>query len=205
MMSNGSISVYDFAHSGATCSGKLTPRIFKPVLEAQIPEYTANVTVKSTGKPQQDITYIMGKNGTYVPLPSKDTMYSIWIGTNDVGVGCLLTDPLPGVSIVNTTECVFDWVQALYDQGARNFLIQNVREIPLVLHRKLFTNRYPDDAHVAASNVLSQRVRHKVLEPAPQPDRVEHIHRRARSRRERAPGPSHQVYRPRSIPRRTIR
>ncbi|CAE6516430.1 unnamed protein product [Rhizoctonia solani] len=126
-MSNGSVSVYDFAHSGATCSNKLTPRIYRPVLEAQIPEYFANVTVKATtGKPRQNTTYIIGKNGTYVPLASKDTMYSIWIGTNDVGVGALLTDPLPDVSIVNTTECVFDWVQELYNKGARNFLIQNM-------------------------------------------------------------------------------
>lgn len=122
MYSNNTVSVYDFAHSGATCSGKLTPRIYKPVLEAQVPEYTANVTVKAP----QRTTYIISKNGTYVPLASKDTMYSIWIGTNDVGVGALLTDPLKDVSIVNTTACVFDWMQALYDQGARNFLIQNV-------------------------------------------------------------------------------
>ncbi|KAG8740521.1 hypothetical protein FRC12_015973 [Ceratobasidium sp. 428] len=53
-------------------------------------------------------------------------MYSIWIGTNDVGLGALLTDPLKDVSIVNTTACVFDWVQKLYDQGARNFLLQNM-------------------------------------------------------------------------------
>ncbi|CAE6424838.1 unnamed protein product [Rhizoctonia solani] len=126
-MSNGTVDVYDFAHSGATCSGKLTPRIYRPVLEAQVPEYFANVTVKPTpGKPRQNTTYIIGKNGTYVPLASEDTMYSIWIGTNDVGVGALLTDPLPDVSIVNTTECVFDWVQELYNKGARNFLIQNM-------------------------------------------------------------------------------
>jgi hypothetical protein len=124
MYSNGTVTVYDFAHSGATCSGVLTPRIYKPVLEAQIPEYTANVTTKTNKN--QKTTYIMSKNGTYVPLASKDTMYSIWIGTNDVGVGTLLTDPLKDVSIVNTTACVFDWVQKLYDQGARNFLIQNV-------------------------------------------------------------------------------
>ncbi|CEL60891.1 hypothetical protein RSOLAG1IB_04130 [Rhizoctonia solani AG-1 IB] len=126
-MSNGTVNVYDFAHSGATCSGKLTPRIFKPVLEAQVPEYFANVTAKATpGNPRQNTTYIIGKNGSYVPLASKDTMYSIWIGTNDVGVGTLLTDPLPDVSIVNTTECVFDWVEELYNKGARNFLIQNM-------------------------------------------------------------------------------
>ncbi|CCO27140.1 hypothetical protein BN14_01175 [Rhizoctonia solani AG-1 IB] len=85
-MSNGTVNAYDFAHSGATCSGKLTPRIFKPVLEAQVPEYFANVTAKATpGNPRQNTTYIIGKNGSYVPLASKDTMYSIWIGTNDVG------------------------------------------------------------------------------------------------------------------------
>ncbi|KAG8696760.1 hypothetical protein FRC08_006956 [Ceratobasidium sp. 394] len=124
MYSNGTVSVYDFAHSGATCSNNLTPRIYKPVLEAQIPEYTANVTTKLVKN--QKTTYIMSKDGKYVPLASKDTMYSIWIGTNDVGVGALLTDPLKDVSIVNTTACVFDWVQKLYDQGARNFLIQNM-------------------------------------------------------------------------------
>lgn len=129
--SKQSISVYDFAHAGATCSNKLTPRIYKPVLEAQIPEYTANVSTKLTGKPPSKTTYILSKNGTYVPLASKDTLYSIWIGTNDVGAGLLLTDPLEDVSIVNTTACVFDWVQELYDQGARNFLIQQM--IPLWL------------------------------------------------------------------------
>jgi hypothetical protein len=124
--SKQTISVYDFAHAGGTCSNKLTPRIYKPVLEAQIPEYNANVTTKSTGRPPVKNTYILSRNGTYVPLASKDTLYSIWIGTNDVGAGLLLTDPLKDVSIVNTTACVFDWVQELYDQGARNFLIQNV-------------------------------------------------------------------------------
>lgn len=124
--SKGKVSTYDFAHAGGTCSNKLTPRIYKPVLEAAIPEYEANVTTKLVGRPSQKTTYIKSKNGTYVPLASQDTLYSIWIGTNDVGAGLLLTDPLPNVSIVNTTACVFDWMQELYDHGARNFLIQNV-------------------------------------------------------------------------------
>lgn len=91
-------------------------------MESQIPEYNANVTKKS------GTTYIIGPNGTYVPLASQDTLYSIWIGTNDVGAGtgALLTDPLEDVSVVNTTACVFDWIKALYNQGARNFLLQNV-------------------------------------------------------------------------------
>jgi hypothetical protein len=121
--SNNTVSVYDFAHSGGTCSNKITPRPFPSVMETAIPEYKANVTTKAGH------TYIIGSNGTYVPLASQDTLYSIWIGTNDVGAGALLTDPLPKVSVVNTTACVFDWVKALYDQGARNFLIQNVGKL----------------------------------------------------------------------------
>ncbi|CAE6407904.1 unnamed protein product [Rhizoctonia solani] len=136
--SNHTVSVYDFARSGGTCSNKITPRPFPPVLETQIPAYTTNVTTKA------GTTQIVGPNGTYVPLASKDTLYSIWIGTNDVGAagkGALLTDPLPGISIVNTTSCVFDWMKELYDQGARNFLLQNM--IPLHLVPMYAANGYP--------------------------------------------------------------
>ena len=93
-------------------------------METAIPEYNANTTTKTSGGKKS--TYILSSNGSYVPLASQDTLYSIWIGTNDVGSGALLTDPAKDVSIVNTTACVFDWVKALYDQGARNFLLQNV-------------------------------------------------------------------------------
>lgn len=135
--SNNSVSVYDFAHSGATCSNVITPRPFRSVMETQVPEYKANVTKKAGS------TYIVGSNGTYVPLASQDTLYSIWIGTNDVGAGtgALLTDPLENVSVVNTTACVFDWVKSLYDQGARNFLIQNM--IPLYLTPMYSATGYP--------------------------------------------------------------
>ncbi|KAG8763316.1 hypothetical protein FRC12_008611, partial [Ceratobasidium sp. 428] len=127
--SNSTVAVYDFARSGGTCSNKIIPRPFPSVMESQIPQYNANVTTKRNGL--ASTTYIISPNGTYVPLASKDTLYSIWIGTNDVGSGALLTDPLKDVSIVNATACVFDWVKSLYDQGARNFLIQNM--IPLYL------------------------------------------------------------------------
>ncbi|QRW13529.1 carbohydrate esterase family 16 protein [Ceratobasidium sp. AG-Ba] len=127
--SNNTVAVYDFARSGGTCSNKIAPRPYPSVMESQLPQYGKNVTTKSNGSISS--TYIIGSNGAYVPLASNDTLYSIWIGTNDVGAAALLTDPLKDVSIVNTTACVFDWVKFLYDQGARNFLIQNM--IPLQL------------------------------------------------------------------------
>ncbi|KAG8716769.1 hypothetical protein FRC08_008824, partial [Ceratobasidium sp. 394] len=136
--SNNTVAVYDFARSGGTCSNKITPRPFPSVMESQIPQYNANVTTKRNSP--TDTTYIISPNGTYVPLASKDTLYSIWIGTNNVGSSALLTDPLKDVSIVNMTVCVFDWVKSLYDQGVRNFLIQNM--IPLYLIPMYSTTRY---------------------------------------------------------------
>ena len=52
---------------------------------------------------------------------------TLWIGTNDVGVNALLTgSQTPGVTVVDTVTCAVDWVQTLYDSGARNFIFQNV-------------------------------------------------------------------------------
>jgi hypothetical protein len=54
-------------------------------------------------------------------------MYTLWIGTNDVGVNSLLVGQgTPGVSLVNSTECAINWLKVLYESGARNFLFQNV-------------------------------------------------------------------------------
>jgi len=84
------------------------------------------------------------QNGT-ISLNQSETLYTLWIGTNDVYVHCpqavtcnltiffrgsktLLSGGVaPGVSIVEVTECAVNWVKTLYDLGARNFLFQSVR------------------------------------------------------------------------------
>lgn len=81
-------------------------------MEYQLPDYlnaTRNGTISAS---------------SILPI---ETMYIIWIGTNDVG---LLTDGT-GVSIVEVRQCVIDVVLALYESGARNFVIMNI--IPLEL------------------------------------------------------------------------
>ncbi|KAF8688392.1 GDSL-like Lipase/Acylhydrolase, partial [Rhizoctonia solani] len=84
--------------------------------------YNANVTHEYDG-----VTYIKSpESGDYVPLITEETMMSIWIGTNDVGYDSLLMNTQEGVSVVNTTACVLDWMKVLYDQGMRNFLLQNM-------------------------------------------------------------------------------
>ncbi|GJJ09979.1 hypothetical protein Clacol_004204 [Clathrus columnatus] len=107
----GHLTFLDFARAGATCNQDLTPRTFPAVFQDEIPAFL-NAT----------------ENGK--EFNAEETLFTLWIGTNDVGVGELITgQAMPGVSIVNTSECAVDWVQTMYGHGARNFFFQNM--VPL--------------------------------------------------------------------------
>jgi phospholipase/lecithinase/hemolysin len=104
------VPVYSFAKAGATCSNDLTPRIWPDIVHNELPLYNT-----------------MKNNGTLGRVDPATTVYTLWIGTNDVGSGCMLTgDQKPGVTVVDTTKCAVNWIKSLYDSGARNFLFQNV-------------------------------------------------------------------------------
>ncbi len=106
---DGNFNLFPFARSGATCSNNLTDRPFPSVFESQLPLY---FTEKSNGS---------------LRLDALDTIYTLWIGTNDVGVNALLTGSgAPGVTLVDTVSCAINWITTLYKSGARNFLFQNV-------------------------------------------------------------------------------
>lgn len=64
-------------------------------------------------------------NGTkFMYIPPDETVYSIWIGTNDLG--SFVTDlQQPGANIADHLDCVFAQLQKLYDQGGRYFVVQN--------------------------------------------------------------------------------
>ena len=107
---DGNFDLFPFAKSGATCSNNLTSRPAPSVFESQLPTY---FTEKA--------------NGSLAALKPEDTIYTLWIGTNDVGDGALLTGHgAPGVTVVDTVTCAVNWVQTLYNSGARNFIFQNV-------------------------------------------------------------------------------
>ncbi|KAJ7143672.1 carbohydrate esterase family 16 protein [Mycena epipterygia] len=117
-------ALHPFARSGATCSNNLTFRPFPPVFESQLPLF-----------------FTEQANGS-LHLPADETIYTLWIGTNDLGVSALLTGSDPGVSLVNVTACMVDWVKVLYQGGARNFIFQNM--IPLELTILYSANSYPN-------------------------------------------------------------
>ncbi|KAH9922176.1 uncharacterized protein B0H18DRAFT_1018380 [Fomitopsis serialis] len=111
----GDFTLYPYAKSGATCSNYLTPRLFPSVFEDELPLY-----------------FTERENGSLVLDPT-DTMYTLWIGTNDVGV-----------TLVDTIGCAVDWVKVLYGAGARNFVVQNMLPLQLTILYSAYSypNRY---------------------------------------------------------------
>ncbi|ESK90441.1 gdsl lipase acylhydrolase family protein [Moniliophthora roreri MCA 2997] len=131
------VSLHPFAKSGATCSNNITYRPFPPVFESQLPLYFS----------EKD-------NGTLVLNP-EDTVYTLWIGTNDLGANALLTGHGSG-SLVDVTKCMVKWVQVLYDSGARNFIFQNM--IPLQRVPMYSPGAYPDRFWLAERNTTEWSV-----------------------------------------------
>lgn len=90
------------------------------MFESQLPLYFAEV-----------------RNRT-IQLNASETLYTLWIGTNDVGVNSLLVGQGgPSATVVNTTRCAVSWIKTLYDSGARNFLDDPAAEDHSVLSRLL--------------------------------------------------------------------
>jgi len=130
----GGFTSIDVAVSGATCNSSQVSSL-GPVMQAQIPLYL----VESLG-------------GLGVSIPS--TVFSIWIGGNDVGSNGLLGgNQAPGITIDDVTRCsTIAWVNAMYNLGARNFLFQNM--IPFQL-TPMYKNQAAMANLVQSGNSLS--------------------------------------------------
>ncbi|EJT97849.1 hypothetical protein DACRYDRAFT_111369 [Dacryopinax primogenitus] len=125
------VQSYNYAVSGAACSNALTGRPGQGA--AVFPDaYFPGVQDYEIGAFAADWV-IPAPNGAYFnELNPLTTVYSLWIGTNDVGINSLLTgNQTAGVTIVNVTECAISWMQQMYTYGARRFILQNM--IPLDL------------------------------------------------------------------------
>ncbi|KIP04338.1 carbohydrate esterase family 16 protein [Phlebiopsis gigantea 11061_1 CR5-6] len=129
---DGGFQLFLFAQSGAVCSKNITPSVAPSVFESQLPSY-------------------------FSQLDPNETLYTLWIGTNNVGCNNLLTgQAIPGVTVVDTTECAVGWVTALYEGGARNFL-QN-SETPLQRTVLYSANSYPNPAWHADRNTTEWNI-----------------------------------------------
>jgi phospholipase/lecithinase/hemolysin len=114
---------YNYAVSGAMCSNKIINRYFAPidaafpsVMEYQIPAFKADLAFKEL----------------YPSRESNNTVYAMWIGTNDLGFGGFSSDhQTEGMTISNYIDCIWEVFDNLYATGGRNFVLLN--QAPLEL------------------------------------------------------------------------
>lgn len=108
---------------GASCSTKIVPRNnqFVGIHEYELPAFLA------------DKNHTNADGSPFLDTSPDTTIYAIWIGTNDLGVGAFITDSqAPDLTTMDYVECVYSAFDALYAVGARRFVLMNVIPLNLV-------------------------------------------------------------------------
>lgn len=122
--------LYNYAVSGAVCDNKIIYRYLASVF-GPFPDVVYEVDEAFVG----DVNYINASTGTntfYTNRGRDNTVYSMWIGTNDLGVGAFLTDSqLNQTTIPNYVDCIFDRFDTIYKTGGRKFVLMNTAPLQL--------------------------------------------------------------------------
>jgi hypothetical protein len=108
------------------CSNDITPHFlaainadFPAVLQYEVPAYIADSKYYTNGK-------------KFLDIPAHSTVYSIWIGTNDLGDNAFLTDSqVAGTTIPDYIACVYEALDQVYGNGARYFVLMNIAPLQL--------------------------------------------------------------------------
>lgn len=112
---------YNYAVAGAMCSNNITSHWFDPI-KAPFPsvlEYEVEAF-------EEDIKY----RKLYPNRRSDNTVYALWIGTNDLGIDGFLSDRnAAGTSITSFLDCLWQTFDHVYKTGGRHFFLLN--EAPL--------------------------------------------------------------------------
>ncbi|KAF2091996.1 carbohydrate esterase family 16 protein [Saccharata proteae CBS 121410] len=120
------VNLYDYAVSGATCSNKLVSRYYDAI-NAPFPDVDGYELPAFL----DDKAYTV--NGTaFLDIPPEQTVYSLWIGTNDLGNYAYLTDSqTPGKTLVDYLDCVYTQFDRMYKSGGRYFVLMNLAPLQL--------------------------------------------------------------------------
>lgn len=105
------VNLYDYAVSGAVCDAYFSPSKRNGVKQNQMPYFL------------KDKDYV-GDNS--LVIPSNETIYAIWIGTNDLGPSSFFTDNRLSLTLLDYVDCVYEQLDTLHEAGARNFVLLNL-------------------------------------------------------------------------------
>jgi len=121
--------LYDYAVSGAVCDNNIIYRylasIFGPFPDVV---YEVEAYIADT-KYVNESTHT---NTLYTNLHEDNTVYSMWIGTNDLGAYGFLTDSSSnGTTIPDYVDCIFKRFDSIYANGGRYFVLTNTAPLQL--------------------------------------------------------------------------
>jgi hypothetical protein len=121
--------LYDYAVSGAVCDNKMIYR-YLSAISGPFPD-----VVYEIGAFEADIKFVNATTHTNTFYPNRqadNTVYSMWIGTNDLGNGAFLTDSsLNHTTIPDYVDCIFDRFDQIYRAGGRHFVLMNLAPLEL--------------------------------------------------------------------------
>ena len=125
------------------------------VIEHEIPAFLADQDLENTDTSLPSFT---------PRLSAPDTVYAVFVGTNDLGNLAFLTDSQsPGKVLRDYTSCIYNALDHLYAAGGRNFILMNTVPLHLApqyanetLHGANSTRYYPDKA--ADLTMISERM-----------------------------------------------
>ena len=121
--------LYNYGVSGAVCDNNIIYR-YLPSVYGPFPDVVYEVDAFVA-----DVNYINATTQTntlYKDRKPDNTIYSIWIGTNDLGVGAFLTDSsINKTKISNYVDCIFDRFDSIYETGGRHFVLMNTAPLQL--------------------------------------------------------------------------
>ncbi|KAI1075580.1 carbohydrate esterase family 16 protein [Whalleya microplaca] len=111
-------TTYNYAVSGATCSNEIIRRYlssingpFPSVIDYEIPAFLADVEFAESAT---------GGTTFFANREPNNTIYTLWIGTNDLA---------PRTTISDFTDCIWTVFDGIYSTGGRHFVLFN--EAPL--------------------------------------------------------------------------
>ncbi|UNI17413.1 hypothetical protein JDV02_003755 [Purpureocillium takamizusanense] len=112
---------YDYAVAGAMCADALVPRRLNEI-DAPFP----SVRDYELSAFDQGLQY----DKLYPDRRDDNTVYALWIGTNDLGIDGFLGDrENAGQTLDSFVDCVWDVFDRIYETGGRRFVLMT--ELPL--------------------------------------------------------------------------
>lgn len=125
---NTGAKLYNYAVSGAVCDNKIIYR-YVPAINGPFPDVVYEVNAFVADSKYSDPST---KTPFYPNRFENNTVYSIWIGTNDIGVSGFLTDSnLGGSTLATFTDCIFNKFDQIYATGGRYFVLMNLAPLQL--------------------------------------------------------------------------